>query len=447
MRWLYTLLLHLVAPLFWWRLWRRARREGGQWQILHPHRFGRRWRCQLPAAPVWVHAVSLGELRAAQPLIQELLAAGESVLLTHTTATAMAAGRQAFAEALAAGRLQQAWLPYDFPRAVSRFLAAARPRLGLLIEREIWPNLLAECRARGVPMLLVNARLSARSARALSHWRALWRPALGGLAAVLAQTRADGERLQALGAPPALMTGNLKFDVTLDAAALARGRAWREAWRRPVVVLASSRDGEEALWRQAWRDELATQAIDHLANLTAEPVWLLVPRHAQRFEALARWLAEDACPGEGEAVSASHWRRRSTFGPDEVPDLTGAVGMLGDSVGEMATYYGAAQVALLGGSFADFGGQNLLEACAAGVPVIMGPSVRNFAQAAADAEAAGAAVQVTDMAQAVALARGWLADEAGLAERSQRAREFVAAHQGATRRTLQALQPWLAPRP
>ncbi len=443
MRWLYTLLLWAVAPFFWWQLARRARREGGEWQVLHPHRFGRNWQCRLPAGSVWVHAVSLGELRAAQPLVHRLLAEGETVLLTHTTATAMNAGQQEFAQALAQGRLQQAWLPYDFPSAVRRFLAAARPRLGVLLEREIWPNLLAACRKRSLPIVLVNARLSARSARALGRWQSLWRPALAGLAAVLAQTRADGERLQALGAPPPIVTGNLKFDVTLDTDAWERGRQWRAAWNRPVIMLASSRDGEEAMWLQALEESEQGTAAALMRGQPAKPLWLLVPRHAQRFDNLAHWLATQFPATDGTAL----WPRRSSFAGDDTPNVTGALGMLGDSVGEMATYYGAADVALLGGSFADFGGQNLLEACAAGVPVIMGPSVRNFAQAAADAVAAGAAVQVGDMAEAVRLAESWLADEGALAERSMRAQQFVAAHQGATEQTVRELRPWLAARP
>lgn len=415
-RWLYTLMLFVVAPVFWLLLWRRARREGGEWQVLHAHRFGRGWHCRLGRTPIWVHAVSLGETRAVEPLLASLLEQGESVLLTHTTATARSAAAQRFAEAIAAGRLQLAWLPYDFPGAMRRFVRATGASQLLLVEREIWPNLLAACAEAKLPVILINARLSARSAAGLQRLGCWYRPALRSLTAVLAQTQADAQRLESLGAPAAQVTGNLKFDVQPGVQAQAEGAAWRRAWDRPVLMLASSRDGEEALWLQA------------MAQHPTVPLCaVIVPRHAPRFPEVAQLLEHTGQP----------WARRS-----ELQDITRLAPecryLLGDSMGEMSRYYGAADVAIMGGSFADFGGQNLLEACAAGVPVIVGPSTRNFAQAVSDAVVAGAAEQVSDMSEAVALALQWLAQAQELAARRQAALRFVTAHQGATQRTLDA---------
>lgn len=412
-RWLYTVLLALVAPVFWLALARRARREGGSWQVLHRQRFGWGWRCQLPAAPIWIHAVSLGETRAVEPLIDTLLAEGVPILLTHTTATARRAAAQRFAAAVAQGRLQQAWLPYDFPGAMRRFIQASGASQLLLVERELWPNLLAECQRAHLPVALINARLSARSAAQMRRWQRWLRPGLASLQAVLAQTAADGERLAALGAPTACVTGNLKFDVTPDPVAQRDGAAWRQAWQRPVVMLASSRDGEEAMFATAWARGAST---------ALRPArMLVVPRHAARFGEVAELLARTD-PG---------WQRRSAW-PDPARVPAACQWLLGDSMGEMARYYGAADIVMLGGSFADFGGQNLLEACAAGVPVIVGPSCRNFAQAVTDAVAAGAAVQVADAEAALALAAHWLAEPAERARRAAAARAFVGRHRGAT---------------
>ncbi|MGE4338921.1 MAG: 3-deoxy-D-manno-octulosonic acid transferase [Pigmentiphaga sp.] len=440
-RCLYTGLLALVAPLYWWRLARRARREGGDWQVLHPHRFGRRWRCRTASAPVWIHAVSLGETRAAEPLLAALLARGLPVLLTHTTATARDAAAARFTEAIRDGQLQQAWLPYDFPGAMRRFVAAAQPRVLLLIEREIWPNLLQACGRAGVPVVLVSARLSARSARGLARLSLWMRPALRGLTAVLAQTGGDAARLRALGAPRAEVTGNLKFDVRLDPADAAEGRRWRAAWARPVVMLASTRDGEEARFLEAVLAAEAANGGGSEAGGSAEfgaprPLWLAVPRHARRFDEVAALLTRAGVP----------WQRRSAL--SDPAELAGDCRwLLGDSMGEMARYYGAADLAILGGSFEDFGGQNLVEACAAGVPVVAGPSVRNFAQAVADAVRAGAACQVAEPAAAVALARDWLARPGERERHAAAAMAFVAEHQGATARTLECLTPWLPAMP
>jgi len=445
-RLLYTLALYLAAPVVWLWMARRARRAGGQWGIFAPQRFGRYERPASVAAPVWVHAVSLGETRAAQPLVQALLERGLPVLLTHTTATGRAEGERLFHAAVAQGRLEQAWLPYDFPCAARGFMRHYRPCRGVLIEREIWPNLLAQARAAGVPMVLASARFSESSLRQSRWLGAAVRDALAGLDAVLAQTDADARRLRQAGARAPQVAGNLKFDMVLPQAPLAAGRAWRKALGRPVVAIASTREGEDALF------------VEAIANARADVLFLLIPRHPQRFDEAAERL---------EQAGLSYVRRSAMVkglagGADGQGESGGgsadAVGpgvrvMLGDTLGEMPFHYAASDVAIVAGSFAPFGGQNLIEACAAGAPVIVGPHTRNFEQAAADAIAAGAALRVPDAPSAVAAALRLLDDPVARAAMRGAAQAWVAHHAGAVERVIAALAlpdrplPWLAGRP
>ncbi|WP_312539846.1 3-deoxy-D-manno-octulosonic acid transferase [Achromobacter mucicolens] len=420
-RGVYTLALRTLAPLIWLWMARRAKRAGGRWEIFSPERFGRlEPASQSPDNPVWVHAVSLGETRAALPLLNALLAQGLPVLLTHTTATGRAEGERLFKDAIAQGQLRQAWLPYDFPGATRRFMAAHRPRCGLLMEREIWPNLLAAARQAKVPMALVSARYSASSLRQARRMGSVMREALAGLDKVLAQTAEDAGRLAQAGAPAAQITGNLKFDLVLPAAQVEAGHAWRAHLGRSVVAVASTREGEDAPF---------IAAIKRHAVAPGAPLFLLIPRHPQRFDEAAGLLSNAKVPFE----------RRSAGGTAS-PDT--AV-LLGDTLGEMAFYYAASDVAIVAGSFAPLGGQNLIEACAAGVPVIVGPHTFNFKQAAEDAIEAGAARRAADPAQAVDAAMALLSDTAGRRQASKAARAWFDQHAGATARTMAALAPWL----
>ncbi|WP_336236132.1 3-deoxy-D-manno-octulosonic acid transferase [Achromobacter dolens] len=430
-RTVYTLGLRALAPLVWLWMARRAKRAGGEWQIFSPERFGRAASGRAEAggataaagttqAPVWVHAVSLGETRAAQPLLQALLDRGLPVLLTHITATGRAEGARLFADAIARGQLRQAWLPYDFPGATRRFLAAAAPRCGILIEREIWPNLLAAARRAELPMALVSARFSESSLRQAGRLGRVMREALAGLDRVLAQTAPDARRLAAAGAPHPTVTGNLKFDLSLPAAQVEAGQAWRALLGRPVIALASTREGEDAPF---------IEAVKRHAAMPGGPLFLLIPRHPQRFDEAAALLAQ---------VGLAHVRRSS----GQAPGPETAV-LLGDTLGEMAFYYAAADVAVVAGSFAPLGGQNLIEACAAGVPVIVGPHTFNFQQAASDAIEAGAAQRQPDPEQAVRAALALVADPAARRAAGDAARAWFASHAGATARTMDALAPWL----
>jgi 3-deoxy-D-manno-octulosonic-acid transferase len=309
----------------------------------------------------------------------------------------------------------QSWLPWDTPGAVRDFLDHFRPRIGVLMETEVWPNLVAQCKARGVPLVLANARLSDKSLQQALALSPLSMPAYAALAAVWAQTPADARRLRQTGAEVSGVFGNLKFDATPDVAQLAQGRSWRATGGRPVVMFASSREGEEATLLAAIRARGDVAAVQ----------WLVVPRHPQRFDEVAALV-------QAHGFSLS---RRSTWG--EAPQAADV--WLGDSLGEMALYYGLSDVALLGGSFAPLGGQNLIEAAACGCPVVMGPHTFNFADAADLAAQAGAAFRVGDEAAAVEVALGLAAAGAQHDAATAATQAFAVAHRGAVQHTADAV--------
>jgi 3-deoxy-D-manno-octulosonic-acid transferase len=403
-RLLYAWLLRLALPLYLWRLWRRGAREP-----LYRRHWGERLGWYGPAATpgaLWIHAVSLGETRAAAPLIEALRQQCPDLrlLLTHGTAT----GRQAGKELLRQGD-QQAWLPYDLPGATRRFLRHYRPRIGVLMETEVWPSLLREAERLGVPMVLANARLSERSARRGRRLAALMHPAARRLTLVLAQTVDDGGRLREAGAPRVMVGGNLKYDMTPPPKLLARGLQWRGLLTRPVVLAAVFREGEDQPLLELWR-----------ALPRPRPLLVIVPRHPQRFDEVAAMV---------EAAGLSLARRR-TWSDLPPPEALQADVWLGDSLGEMPVYYAAADVALLGGSFAPLGGQNLIEAAASGCPLVMGPHTFNFEQAAEMSLQARASQRVPDLAAGVQAALA-LASDPQRNQWVQRALDFAASHRGA----------------
>jgi 3-deoxy-D-manno-octulosonic-acid transferase len=409
----YSWLLRLLAPAYFGRLWWRGAREP-LYRSAWNERLGLFTGSPAPGR-VWIHAVSLGETRAAKTLVDALRRQlpGVQVLLTHGTAT----GREAGQALLRPGDVQ-AWLPYDTPGAVRRFLQRHQPAVGVLMETEIWPNLLLAAHESGVPMVLANARLSERSMAKGRRLKTLIGPVLAGLTRTLAQTEADAERLRASGVRDVQVTGNLKFDMTPDPLLLARGRSWRQALGRPVVLMACSREGEDQPLLQAWAQALGSAA-------GPRPLLLIVPRHPQRFDAVAA-LAAAVVP---------QVLRRSSFGDMPPPGAELADVWIGDSLGEMPLYYALADLALLGGSFAPLGGQNLIEAAACGCPVLMGPHTFNFAAAADDAIAAGAAERQPDLPRAVQRALQLCVDE-GSARTAMAARalDFAGAHRGAAER-------------
>lgn len=422
---LYDVAVWLVQPL----LRRKLRRRGAAEPLyLHavPQRFGRYARA--PARPraedgaplVWIHAVSLGETRAAAILLQALRAQwpGMRLLLTNGTATGRAAG----AALLQAGDAQ-VWQPWDTRGATHRFMRHYRPDVGVLMETEIWPNLVRASRDASVPLVLVNARLSDQSMQGALRVRWLMQPAYARLHAALAQTEADAVRLRRVGAPVAGVFGNVKFDADVDASRVQLGQAWRAQCPRPVIALASSREGEEAAFLDA------IQRLAQEGDPPAPVQWLIVPRHPQRFDAVAELVRE-----RGFSLSRrSQWSR----GP-EPADV-----WLGDSMGEMTAYYALATTALLGGSFEPLGGQNMIEAAACGCPVIMGPHTFNFDEAAAQALRFDAARGVADMQEGVQ-ATLELAARPDLHEVMARAsRIFARKYRGAAVRMAKAIaQSW-----
>lgn len=415
MRALYTLIFWLLVPALLVRLLVRARHEPGYRHDI-AGRLGR-FLEPAPRSTIWVHAVSVGETRAAAPLIERLLNEypTHDLILTQTTAT----GRNTALE-LFGRRVRIAWMPWDLPAAHRRFIANMRPTLLVLMETEIWPNLIAACVARQVHVVLANARMSERSMRRYLLLPSLTSCALAGICAVLAQSEHDARRFRALGARRIHVTGNLKFDITPPAAQVELAEAWRASLgSRPVLLLASTRDGEEAL------------LLDGLLPLLSEEVLIaLVPRHPNRFD----WVA-----GLASARNLSI-RRRSA---NEMPDVATRV-WLGDSMGEMFAWYALADVAMIGGSWLPHGGQNLIEACAVGCPVIVGPHTFNFEQAAADAIACGAALRASNANAAASMVLELLADAKRRQAMGEAGLDFARAHRGATERTMAAIGSMLA---
>jgi len=307
--------------------------------------------------------------------------------------------------------------------------------LAVVLETEIWPNWVAQCRQAQLPMVLVNARLSEKSLQQALRLSWLARPAYAGLHAVWAQTEDDATRLRALGAKVQGVLGNLKFDAKPDAQQLAQALVWKQKLQRPVVLLASSREGEEALWLDALQ-ALKDNPLDAQDHVNAVH-WLVVPRHPQRFDEVAQAITQ-----RGWTVSRrSSW----TDGPDLAQQEDVNTVWLGDSLGEMALYYGLADAALLGGSFEPLGGQNLIEATACGCPVLMGPHTFNFAEAAELALEAGAALRVDDMAHAVTTALQMVRFGPDENAHVSACLAFTQQHRGAAQRTAQALLPYLNP--
>lgn len=409
-RLLYSALWPLLTPLVKRYLRKRARQAPAYLEHWD-ERFGR----DLPRSDggevIWLHAVSVGETRAALPLVKLLRQQYPAArfVITQMTPTGRATALELYPDA------EIRYLPYDSAGNMRRFIAALRPKFGVLMETELWPNLLHACRTAGVPLFLLNARLSEKSLRGYRRIGPLIRPAMRALTAVAAQSEADAERLRQLGAANVRVCGNSKYDFTPPADKLALGQEFRQRiGSRPLWVCASTRDGEEALILQAWQQATCGDAL-----------LLLVPRHPERFDSVAT-LAADM----GFSV-----QRRS----DGQPVAAGTQVWVGDSMGELFAYYAAADVAFVGGSLLDFGSQNLIEPASIGLPVLIGPSTYNFAEAASLALAAGAARQVAD-AQSLVSAVLELLQDAGARQRMHEAGlTFTAQHRGASQRMLQLI--------
>lgn len=411
---MYALALLLAFPYLLMHLLVRGWRQRGYWQNIG-ERFG--YYRQTVAKPViWLHAVSVGETRAAIPLIEALQTGypDYQILLTHTTPTGRATSRQLFGAGVVS-----VYLPYDYPDAVMRFIRRFRPALGMLMETEIWPNLIAVCRRERIPLMLINARMSLRSARRYRWLARTTGMALSSLTAIAAQTDADADRLRQLGGRHISVMGNLKFDTKPPAALIKLGERWRAGFGdRPVWLAASTRAGEEALVLDAWR-----QMQPHNALL------IIVPRHPQRFDEVAQLL---------ESAEIRYQRRSS------VAAVAGTTQVwLGDSMGELYAYYRAANLALIGGSLLPLGGQNLIEAAAVGCPVILGPYMWNFTEVSRAALMSGAALQIMEAGELARAVGALINDAPRRREMSAAAVEFTRSHQGATIKAMALVAAYL----
>jgi 3-deoxy-D-manno-octulosonic-acid transferase len=416
MRRLYSLLWWLALPLVLGRLWWRGRKEPGYRRHLGERLgfYGPRLDERLT---IMVHAVSVGETRAAEPLVEALLRAypDSRILLTHMTPTGRATGLALFGKH--GDRIVQSFLPYDTGFMVGRFLRHFRPAVCILMETEVWPNLIHACAQHRVPVALVNARLSERSLRRGRKFGGLMMDAARAITLVAAQTEADAARIASLGAPRVEVTGSIKFDVVPPDAALQTGAMLRTRFPgRPVLLCASTREGEEALILDAYR------------ALAARPpgmLLVLVPRHPQRLGEVARMIEE-----RGLSLA-----RRS-----QLPERVDSDVLLGDSMGEMFAYFAACDLAFIGGSLLPLGGQNLIEACALGKPVLVGEHTFNFLQATEEAVAAGAALRVPDAAALLREGVALLEDGARRAAMGEQAAAFAGRHRGATVHTVELLR-------
>lgn len=418
---LYTLLLYLLLPLIPLKLvWRGIRQP--EYLRHWGERFGfygsKRANDQLL---IWLHCVSVGETRAAEPLVRELQRRHpqHAILITHGTPTGRATSEQLFGNTIA-----RAYLPYDLPGATRRFLKHFKPCAGLLLETELWFNLIAECKQSKVPLLLANARLSQKSAKGYGKIAHLTKEALGSLAGIAAQTETDAKRLQALGASHVEVSGNLKFDVQAPPLACEEGASLRHQIGddRPVFLAASTRDGEEALM------------LDAVAGLSIpDLLTVIVPRHPQRFSEVASLL---------ERRGLKYVRRSALqSGLAEVP--TDVSFVLGDSMGEMFVYYASSDVAFIGGSLLPFGGQNLIEAATMGKPLIIGPYTYNFEEIAEQAVSGGGALRVANSAELLERLQSLLQDTALRSSMGEASLKFSRSAGGTAVKIADMVDPYL----
>ena len=422
-RTLYTALFYLGLPLVAIRLWLRARKAPA-----YAKRVGERFSYGLPLMQpggIWVHAVSVGESIAAAPMIRALLQRYPQLPITVTCMTPTGSER---IQALFANepRIQHCYLPYDLPWAAARFLERVKPKLGVIMETELWPNHIHQCAKRGIPVALANARLSERSAKGYARFAGLTRPMLEEMSLIAVQTEAEAERFRLLGARPECVevTGSIKFDLSIDPQLLIKARELREQWQaqeRPVWIAASTHEGEDEIVLAAHRQLLASYP---------NALLILVPRHPERFNSVF-----ELCRREGFATV-----RRSSGESVEAQTQV----LLGDTMGELLFLYALADSAFVGGSLVPNGGHNLLEPAALAKPVLSGPHLFNFLEIAAKLRDAAALEEVDD-AQGLAVAVQRLFELPQDAQRmAQAGLTVMQLNQGALQRLLDGLARLIA---
>jgi 3-deoxy-D-manno-octulosonic-acid transferase len=417
MRRMYSVLIYCVAPFAIALVLWRGLRDRGYWQGLG-ERFG--WGRRMNSAPtIWLHAVSLGEMSAAAPLARALRLKypQNPLVLTTATPTGRARARDLFGDSV-----DVRFLPYDTPGAVARFLDRIRPRLAIIMETELWPNLFKECERRGVPLVLASARLSAKSVARYRRFGSLFRGIFSASSLLAAQTPKDAERFIAIGAQSARthVIGNIKFDMELGPGIIDQGRELRASFgsARPTWIAGSTHAGEEE------------QVLAAHQELPSEALLLLVPRHPDRFRAVADLLSSRGL----------RFTRRSS---GAVPDGATQV-VLVDTVGELAALYASADAAFVGGSLVPIGGHNLLEPAALGLPVLTGPYHANSKDIARLLLSEGAAVQVADARELAAALRVLLADPNERRRIGTIGRRIVESNRGSVARLIELIEPLLS---
>ena len=420
---LYQFIWYLALPLALGRLLWKGRLQQGYRKHIN-ERLGLSWSICGVTPRIWVHAVSVGETRAAEPLIDALVQSGEKILLTHMTPTGRDTGRQLFADHIASGQLVQSYLPYDIHWAVDSFYRYFSIKVGLIMETEVWPSLILSARQKSLPIILVNARLSERSAHRLTRFSNFARFVYQSFTKILAQTNLDAKRYSSLGLSNVIVAGNLKFDVMPHPEQIEHALALKKQLTQQVQIVcaASTRDGEEPLIIEAWQKFLKSKENTNDANHFC---LLIVPRHPQRFDEVFTQLQS----------SFTKVTRRSSMNDQMFTDAANQGGvMLGDSMGEMSFYYALSDIVIMGGSLLPLGGQNFIEACALGRPIILGEHTFNFQQASADVIDSRAAIRIADVDDLVKAMDLLLTNHQVKEEMSTNALDFANQHTGATKK-------------
>ncbi len=427
MRILYTLLWILILPLALIRLFWRGRLEPGYRQHI-AERFGIYAAKTRPDRRIiWVHAVSVGETRAAEPLIRQLKQKypNHRILLSHMTPTGRATGALIFSNK----EVLQCYLPYDIPFLIQGLLRHFKPVICILMETEVWPNLIYTCQEQDIPVILVNARLSPKSLRKAEQFHTIIRPVSAALTRVFAQTETDASRMRQLGVLDVTVTGNSKFDVSINPEQIKAGQALRQQLGpRPVLLCASTREGEEELILDAF---IQFKKSAHNSPAQSDILLMIVPRHPQRFDQVAQLIKQRGLSME----------RRTTLKQNKL-DANVCV-ILGDTMGELIAYYVSADVAYIGGSLLPLGGQNLIEACAVEKPVILGPHTFNFETISLDAIEAKCALRVTNADELMAAATQLINDNERRQIMGNSALAFANQHRGSTERTMTLLRDFI----
>jgi 3-deoxy-D-manno-octulosonic-acid transferase len=429
---IYSFAWSLALPIVLTRLWLRGNKEQGYRNHIQ-ERLG--WYQSITSSPkIWVHAVSAGETRAAEPLIRALLKQypTHQILLTHMTPIGRTTGEQLFKDIH--NRVLQSYAPYDIKWMLRRFLRYFSPSICILIETEVWPNLIAQCKSSGIPVCLVNARLSERSLKKAQRLRYLFESAARSINFVAAQSTPDAQRLQVLGVKELCVTGNMKFDVTPPPQMEEAGGGIRRYCNgRSIFVCGSTREGEEQLIVDAYIKEHSRQN----STLNKNFVLIITPRHPQRFDQVAELL---------DSYNIKYERRSAINFNDENAKISPETQViLGDSMGEMYMYYAAADLAFVGGSLVALGGHNLIEVCAMSKPAITGQYTFNFSEITEQAITANAAIRVNNADDLINIAKQLLEDVDRRRIMGTNAHHFFMQHQGATQRTMVALAAFIQP--